>query len=233
MKKTIGFALASVVTLACTSLTPPGREVKVYQADVKTPETPAPPLPQGCKLVATAGPIDQQEQERQIDDPYRIQRNQTAAAGGNVLLVKSSRIVALKRTECAESDPRNCPDSSQTWYKVSFGSYACDGAALAALAESKPATASRALFEWSPKKKESPPAAPAAAPPPAAAPAPSASATVLKSRILALVQEGVGADVIVSYVRAHRPSPPLTAEEIIDWKKSGISEEVIRATFPN
>ncbi len=47
------------------------------------------------------------------------------------------------------------------------------------------------------------------------------------------MQEGVGADVILSYVRANRLAAPLTAEEIIDWKKSGISDALTRATFPD
>jgi hypothetical protein len=247
MRKTIGLALISAVSFGCASLTPQGAAVRVYQAEVKTPETPAPALPDGCKLVAASGPIDQQEQERNTSDPYRSQRNATAEKGGNVLLVKSSRFMTLKRTECSESDPRNCPDSAQNWYKVSFGSYACDAAALAVLAESKPAPESKALFEWSPKKNSVP--APAAVAPAVAAapasglaippgqPAPvgasSTTAAVLKSKILALLQEGVGTDVIVSYVRANRLPAPLTAEEIIDWKKAGVPDAVIRATFPN
>lgn len=247
MRKSIPFAVAATLGLGCASLTPQGSAVKVYQADVKTAETPAPPMPEGCKLVGSSGPIDQQEQERNTSDPYRSQRNATAEKGGNVLLVKSSRFMTLKRTECTESDPRNCPDSSQNWYKVSFGSYACDAAALAVLAESKPAPESKALFEWSPKKNSTPapaavaPAVAAAAAPgaaippgqPAPAAASSTTAAVLKSKILALLQEGIGTDVIVSYVRANRLPAPLTAEEIIDWKKAGVPDDVLRATFPN
>jgi hypothetical protein len=247
MRKLIGFAAVVILGIGCASLTPQAAAVKVYQADVADAATPAPPMPDGCKLVAASGPIDQQEQERNMSDPYRPQRNATADKGGNVLLVKSALFKTLKRTECAESDARNCPDSAQNWYKVSFGSYACDATALAVLAEAKPAAGSKALFEWTPKKTAAPVAAavpapaavaaPSAAIPPgqpaAQAPTSSTTAAVLKSKILALVQEGVGTDVIVSYVRANRLPAALTAEEIIGWKKAGIPDDVIRATFPN
>jgi hypothetical protein len=245
MRKTMGFALLGAVSVGCASLTTQGAAVKVYQADVKTAEIPAPPMPQGCKLVGSSGPIDQQEQERNTSDPYRAQRNATGEKGGNVLLVKSSRFMTLKRTECTESDPRNCPDSAQNWYKVSFDSYSCDAAAVAVLAESKPASQPKGIFEWSPKKSAPATAAPAAAAvsapaaaippgqPAAPAVASSRSAADLESKILALVHEGVGTDVIVSYVRANRLPAPLTAEQIIEWKKAGIPDDVIRATFPN
>ena len=45
------------------------------------------------------------------------------------------------------------------------------------------------------------------------------------------MQEGVGADVIKLYVRSHPLAAPLTADEIIDWKRSGIADAVIEATF--
>ncbi len=236
MREAIGCALLAVASFACKSLTPQGAEVRVYQADLKTEDAPTPPLPEACRLLATEGPIQQEEQARHIGDPYRAQRNDTAARGGNVLLVRSYRFVTLKRTECAESQARDCPDSAQNWYRVSFESYACDASALAALAELKPAPEG-GLFVWTLNKKEPSGTASAAAPPsspPAAVPAaPSGGASALKSQVLTLVQEGVGTDVIAAYVRSHRPIPPLTAEEILDWKKAGISEEIIRATFPN
>ena len=244
MRKSILSAAVVTLGVGCASLTPQGSAVKVYQADVKTAETPAPPMPEGCKRVGSSGPIDQQEQERNTSDPYRAQRNATGEKGGNVLLVKSARFMTLKRTECTESDPRNCPDSAQNWYKVSFDSYSCDTAALAVLAEAKPAAMPKGIFEWSPKKSAPVPAAapaaavaaPVAIPPgqPAAPAAPSStSAADLESKVLALIHEGIGADVIVSYVRANRLPAPLTAEQIIAWKKAGIPDDVIRATFPN
>jgi len=243
----MGLALLGTVGLGCASMTPEAAAVKVYQADLRTEDAPAPPLAKGCRLVGSSGPIQQQEQERHASDPYRTQRNATASSGGNVLLVKSYKFMALNRTDCAESQARDCTaDSGQNWYRVSFGYYACDASAEAALAELKPA-AEGGLFVWTLNKKEpSVPAAVASAPTPpgqpvaapvatvdAAMPAPAESTAALKAKVLALVQEGVGDDVIAAYVRSRRPSPPLSAEEILEWKKAGISDAVIRATFAN
>ena len=138
-----------------------------------------------------------------------------------------------------------CMDSEQSWYKVTFESYACDAKAVAELANA-PAPTVGSIFKWELKKKNPAPtasaaipaAAPAASAPIAAAPAPrpaaaAADVSMLKAKVLALQKEGVGTDVVVSFVRANRPPAALTADEIIDWKKSGISDDVIRATFPN
>ncbi len=54
----------------------------------------------------------------------------------------------------------------------------------------------------------------------------------MKTQILDLMREGIGTDVIRSFVRAHPLSTPLSAAEIIDWKKAGIPDTVIDATFP-
>jgi hypothetical protein len=53
----------------------------------------------------------------------------------------------------------------------------------------------------------------------------------LKAKVLTLMKQDVGTDVIVSYVRTKTVSPPLTAEEILEWKKSSIPEAVIRAAL--
>ena len=133
-------------------------------------------------------------------------------------------------------------DQSQSWFKVTFQSYVCDTGALAELARS-PQPASQGVFHWELKKKSPAPAEPAAAaaakaPAPAVVAAPATSAAIvaaatLKSQVLSLMHEGVGDDVIVAYVHAHRLASPLTADEIVDWKKSGISDAILRATFPN
>jgi hypothetical protein len=243
MKKTIWFVLLGAANLACASLTPQGAQVQVYQANVETPATPSPPLPGDCRLLSTTAPIDQEEQARHIYDPYRAQRNETAALGGNVLLVKSSRFMTLKKTDCPQSEnSQGCADSAQNWYKVFFESYACDARALAALAELKPEPGATGPLVWSGKKKPATPAPAAASVPAVVAPATASavragsrglSAAELEAKILALMHERIGIDVIVAYARANRPAAPLTAEEILDWKKAGISDEVIRATFPN
>jgi hypothetical protein len=236
-------ALAIVVAgilSACASLTPQGEQVKVYQAEVAKQEDPTPPLPAGCKLLGTTGPIDQEQQDREISDPYRSQRNQTAGLGGNVLYLRSYRFMNLMKTDCPVGDTSpGCMSTSQNWYKVTFESYACDAAALTELARS-PQPSSPGVFRWELKKKTPAPgetaaveAVPTPSPAPRAALAVPGAAAALKSKIVALMQEGVGADVIVAYVRANRLASALTAEEIIDWKKAGISDAIIRATFPN
>src|SRR6266545_820828 len=75
--------------MGCASLTPQGAHVKVYEADLAAPAN-SRSLPEGCRRLSVAGPIEQMESERHISDPYRIQRNETGERGGNVLLVLSS-----------------------------------------------------------------------------------------------------------------------------------------------
>ena len=240
MRRLIILALA-LAGAGFATLTPGGNSVKVYQADVTSADQPAPPLPDGCKRLKEWGPIDQQQQAREISDPYLQERNTTAAAGGNVLYLRSFRFKNLAKIDCPVGNTSpGCMDSEQSWYKVTFESYACDAGALAELATAPPPTVG-SIFKWELKKKTPaataapPPAAPAASVAPATpAPRPAAvaggiSATALKAKVLELQHEGV----VVSYVRANRPSAALTADEIIDWKKSGIPDEVIRATFPN
>jgi len=53
----------------------------------------------------------------------------------------------------------------------------------------------------------------------------------LKSSILEMTRAGAGTDVIVRYVRSIRLSAPLTAEQIVDWKSSGISDQVLAAAM--
>lgn len=51
----------------------------------------------------------------------------------------------------------------------------------------------------------------------------------LKANILEMMRAGVGTDVIVRYVRSVSLTAPLTAEQIVDWKSSGISDQVLGA----
>lgn len=221
--------------LACASLTPQAADVKVYQAELPERDAAAPALPGGCKRLGGSGPIDQQQEDREISDPYRTERSRTASLGGNVLYVQSYRFMNLMKLDCPVGDTSpGCMDRSQSWYRVKFESYACDAPALQALAEA-PLPSSPGVFRFELTKRtptSSSPAAPvAAAPTPAPAPRATADAAALKSQVLALMQEGVGADVIRLYVRSHPLAAPLTADEIIDWKKSGIAETIIEATF--
>jgi hypothetical protein len=238
-KPTLALVLVPGV-LACASLTSTsqGADVKVYQADLAERDAAAPPLPEGCRRLGASGPIEQQQEDREISDPYRTERSRTASLGGNVLYVQSYRFMNLMKIDCPVGDTSpGCMDRSQSWYRVTFESYACNAPALQALAEAPP-PASPSVFRFelvkkTPKPESSAapatPASPAAAVTPVPAPAPDAAA--LKAQVLALMQEGVGADVIRLYVRSHALAAPLTADEIIDWKRSGIAETIIEATF--
>ncbi len=62
------------------------------------------------------------------------------------------------------------------------------------------------------------------------APATVAPAT-LKAKILEMMKAGISNETIVGYVHGLQVSPGLGSEEILDWKRSGVSEEVIRATL--
>ena len=164
MRRLIILALA-LAGAGCATLTPEGKSVKVYQADVTSADQPAPPLPDGCKRLKEWGPIDQQQEAREISDPYLQERNTTAAAGGNVLYLRSFRFKNLMKIDCPVGNTSpGCMDSEQSWYKVTFESYACDAGALAELATAPPPTVG-SIFKWELKKKT--PAA-TVAPPPAA-----------------------------------------------------------------
>jgi hypothetical protein len=243
MKRDLVLALLASLAASCatTQSAPQGPNVKVYEANAKTPAD-ARRLPEGCRLLTTAAPVDQMESERLVSDPYHRQRVDTAAKGGNVLLVLSDRYRSLPRTDCAPSDNSpDCQSRAQNWYKVSFESYACDAPSLEALASVQPN--STGVASWWPFGKEKPQAG--AATPPSSSPAPASASSAapasaaasgispseLKSKVLVLMREGVGTDVIVAYVKSKPVSAALTAEEILDWKKSGIADSVIEAAL--
>lgn len=240
MMRTTVWAALAFAAAACASITPEGARVRVYEADLATPAE-ARRLPDGCRLLATTAPVDQMESERHVDDPYRVQRNATGAQGGNVLLVLSSRFVTRYKTDCAPSDTSaDCQNRAQNWYKVGFESYACDAPAAAALAKLESDRAP-GVSSWWPFGREKPPtAAPAAATstaaatsasPPASAISGGMAAPELKGKLLVLVREGVGTDVLVAYAKSHPLASALSAEDILDWKKSGIPEPVIEAAL--
>lgn len=207
-----------VLALLCAgcaaTLTKEGAQVAVYEADGSLPEG-SRRLPEGCRLLQTTKPVDQIEGERYASsDPYRAERNAAAASGGNVLLVLSDRIVNRPNLDCSPgSQSPECLRGGQTWYRVSFASYACRTEALQTLASLPPEPAtgrSGGLLSWTPGHARR-------------------TVAQMKSEILTMMREGVGADVIVAYVRGQRLKTRLTAEEIIDWKSSGIAEAVIQA----
>ena len=166
MRKAIGVFLPAVLGIGCaTSLTSAGARVKVYGWD--GPATAATPLA-GCRLIQTTAPFTEQESERAAADPYRKQRNDVAEKGGNVLLVFSQPMVRRPSTDCAPNDKSpGCLESSQTWYRTSFGYYACaDDAAARLDAEASAAGSPGPLFSLKFGHKSKPAPAPAQARPP-------------------------------------------------------------------
>ncbi|MGE5278451.1 MAG: hypothetical protein ACM3SU_15765 [Acidobacteriota bacterium] len=214
MKRALLPLLAALLSAGCTTaLTREGARVKVYATDPSVPDA-ARSLPEGCRLLETTAPFDQQESERAGEDPYRRQRNEAGAKGGNVLLVDSKPIVLRPNTDCSPRDKSPaCLEASQSWYRVSFGYYACSPEAIGLLdARAESSDSSGPLFAWKLGSSR-------------------VTVTQVKARILAMMHEGVGPDVIAAYVKGQRLKQKLTAEDVIDWKKSGIDEKVIQAAL--
>lgn len=62
--------------------------------------------------------------------------------------------------------------------------------------------------------------------------APVVSRAELRAKILELMKNGVSVDVIAGYVRSRRLAQPLTADEILAWRKDGVPDDVIKAALP-
>jgi len=60
---------------------------------------------------------------------------------------------------------------------------------------------------------------------------PAFSPAELKSKILEMMKAGIGEETIASFVRGARATRSLGADEVLDWKKAGIAESVIRAAI--
>ena len=226
------------LSLACASTHRVSRSgVEVYEADAAAPAADR-ALPVGCRLLGSSGPVDQMESERVIDDPYRKQRREAAEKGGNVLLVLSRRTVTRPNPDCPSGDTSaDCLRRAENWYRVAFEQYACDAESVAALKALPPAPPAGGLTVVlaSPKPKMTPGAGAASQPPASTGPATAAAtpaaltASQLKAKIVEMMREKVAAEVILAYVRGQRLSGKMTAEEIIDWTRSGIPDAVIEA----
>jgi hypothetical protein len=206
-----------MLAAGCATGRKTGPPVAVYEADASAAPA-ARRLPDGCRLLGTSGPIDQMESERAMDDPYKRVRRETAEKGGNVLLVLSRRTVTRPNLDCPSGDTSpGCLAASKSWFRVSFEEYVCDATAQKSLAELKPEEHSGGIsIPLGPPKPKEPPA-PAFAPPD------------LKAKIVEMMREGVSPDVLLAYVKGQKLSRKMTAEEIIDWTKSGIPDAVIEA----
>jgi hypothetical protein len=214
MKRVILLPLVLALCAACTTaLSKEGGQVKVYGADASTPEA-SDRLLEGCRLLEKTAPFEQQESERAAEDPYRRQRNDAAARGGNVLLVYSQPILRRPNTDCSPKDQSpGCLEGSQSWYRVFFGYYACAPEAVGRLDSRVESTdAPGPIFSWKVGSARVPVAQ-------------------MKSKILAMMGEGIGTDVIVAYVKGEHLKQKLSADDVIDWKKSGIDERVIQAAL--
>jgi hypothetical protein len=217
MKKAFRLALLAPLGVAgcTTALTKGGTEVKVFSAEPEVKNAPN-GLPEGCRLLETTAPFDQEENERLGYDPYAKQRDEVAAKGGNVLLVFSQTLIRQPSQDCSpNSQTYDCLAGSQTWYRVSFGYYACAPEALQTLeAQAESSKAPGPIFSWKFGSSR-------------------VAVTQMKSKILAMMKEGVGTDVIVAYVKGERLKQKLTSNDIIDWKKAGIDDKVIQAALGN
>ncbi len=125
--------LPAIVFLACgcATLTKAGSQVTVYRASLEVPAAQR-AMPEGCALTASKPVAWMTELDLEgSKDPYLLQRNETGAAGGNVLLVLSRRVTSRRDFECPSSSPiTDCPGSSGGWFKVAFESYTCTPDAL-------------------------------------------------------------------------------------------------------
>jgi hypothetical protein len=189
--------------------------VDVYEADMASPAATR-RLPEGCRLLAATGPVDQMESERAMGDPYKRQRSETSEKGGNVLLVLSERTVTRPNLDCPSGDTSaDCLRRGQSWYRVKFEEYACGPEAARELAERplEPHRGGITIPLSSPKVAASPAVTP----------------RELKQKILEMTRAGVAPDVLLAYVKGQRLSRKMTAEEIIDWTKAGIPDAVIEA----
>jgi hypothetical protein len=256
MKRPTGLLLAALALTGCaTALSKEGAQVRVYGADSSLLSKHSGAV-EGCRLLETTSPVLEEESERAAKDPYRKHRDAAGALGGNVLLVFSDVVQRRPSLDCSPRDTSpECLETSQTWYRTSFGYYACAPEAAARLdLEARSQQAPGPIFSLKFKKKSAAPApaapsaastpasVPAAAPAPATAPAPAApppppaapagvGATELQKKVLSMMDAGVGVDVIAAWVASLPSRPTLSADDVIEWKKSGIDEKVIRAAL--
>jgi hypothetical protein len=217
MKRAILLPLLAALCAGCaTAISKEGAQVKVFALD-PTIQDAAKAMPEGCRLLETTEPYDQEENERLVEDPYAKQRNEVAAKGGNVLLLHSDPILRQPSQDCSPNDRSyGCLEVSQTWYRVHFGYYACAPEAVSLLeSQAESAEAKGPIFSWK------------------FAGTSRVAVAQMKSKILEMMHEGVGTDVIVAYVKAEHWKQRLTANDIIDWKKAGIDEKVIQAALGN
>ncbi len=135
-QRTIPILLAAAALVGCASAppSPAASKVPVYAAPLDEPAT-SHRMPEGCDEISRqpAAPWTELAMTG-VRDPYARQREETAAAGGNVLLVLSQMIVPRQCSSCPAASPiTDCPPCTGAWYDVVFVSYACPARALGEL----------------------------------------------------------------------------------------------------
>lgn len=131
--------LLGVLAGGCTTLTPAGARVAVYQAPLDAVAAKR-SLSDGCTLVATKPSVTMPELDLEGQkDPFREARNEAAASGANALLVLRRKVIGRRNPECPASSPiTDCPASFGAWFDVVVESYTCTPDALAYLAALPP-----------------------------------------------------------------------------------------------
>jgi hypothetical protein len=132
--KPVRLLLLCVLSCGCSTLTPDGARVSVYQAPLDA----LPPqhgMPTGCRLVQTKPAVSMTELDMEGQkDPFRLQRNEAATSGANVLLVLRRMILGRRDSECtAGLRITDCPPGFGAWFRVVVQSYACSPDALRTL----------------------------------------------------------------------------------------------------
>lgn len=90
----------------------------------------------------------------------------------------------------------------------------------------------RAAWSGKPRAPEPVPAAAAsAAAPTAERPAGGLAPAGMKEKLVALQKEGFSEDLLVAFVRQTRLSAPLTADDMLDWKRAGLPQPVVKAAL--
>jgi hypothetical protein len=132
--------VAFAAACAASPLSPAAANVRVYDAPLAAPPG-ASALPPACREVLRKPLIRLSELDLTgSHDPFRAEREATASAGGNALVVFKRLIVPR---QCAQGCPAaspitDCPPCVGAWYDVVFVSYACPARALAELPAEKP-----------------------------------------------------------------------------------------------
>jgi hypothetical protein len=118
--------LLGMLACGCSTLTPDGARVWVYQAPLDAPPAQR-DMPTGCRLVQTKPAVSMTELDMEGQkDPFQLQRNEAASSGANVVLVLRRMIQGRRDSECTVGlRITDCPPSFGAWFRVVVQSYAC------------------------------------------------------------------------------------------------------------